>query len=1268
MYLKELTAAGFKSFASTTRFRFEPGITAIVGPNGSGKSNVVDALAWVMGEQGAKSLRGANMADVIFAGGTNRGALGRAHVELTIDNSDGRLPISYSEVTISRTMFRSGGSEYAINRQPVRLLDVQELLSDSGLGRQMHVIVGQGQLDAVLSAAPADRRAFIDEAAGVAKHRRRKERALRKLDAMDANLVRVLDLTEEMRTRLRPLARQAKAAREAAGVRYALGYASARLLADDLVTVRARRDRERSSLDELRTFGRAEEERLGALKQEYARLTHAESQARTRADEVGERYRDFTEQRERLVSLEEIARERAASAERVPIAVSLGAVELAEQRAKEAGAEASRAAKELEEAEENQNLATSRRKEAEPVLRQAETDLSHAESQTRQAHDDYSRLIRGRESAEVALEAARGQAAATAERLAAAQRRHAECQDEVSRFVSGQSLDNPEGAAGAEAATYERATSNERIVRDLLTEAERNERAASEEVSRLQSRRQTLEDSIAPPKSDRRSAATPSEADSRALGQELTSGPRLDEMLSVRRGWEEALTALLGPMLTARVLRLGAYRSALSRLPSHASAPEWGIPGLVDTGGKPADEPSPDQRSLAHRHGLIYAPDLLEGNSDESLAAELLLTQSWVCETSGEASAFFEACEQEAGTTCPDQTRVATRAGLVLGPSYVRLRGQQESSILSLKADLAETAVLEKDAVEAMRSAREASVQARRRLKAATAAKDEALTALRKADAQRAQAAQEQVRLEALSHAAQVEVTRVEQQVEQAQERVRSAETAWEKARDAVPDRRPEDSEALLASARARVKEASEALSRAREAESEARLAVHVARERSSAADRQARAFSTQAQTIREDRERQLARQAASARAAGGFHQVMERAREGARRAQEAAARALVMRTQARESQERLAGEVVSVSERVADIEAAQKDLAERLLQTEVAYASQSAELKRLEERARLLIEDYGRLLNLRTPSLAHKYGDLVSSPPSKSEGTVGSDEGEYEEGEPEQDVNVDALAADALVAAYGPHLPWAPQPPGEPADQVEPDRDETQTAAPKAFDRDQARVEQQRAERALARLGVVNPLAIEEYEAASARYTFLQEQVEDLNRSKADLLDLIKEVDEQVRAAFTAAFVDTAEKFERTFAALFPGGVGRLELTDPDDPLGTGVEIYARPSGKRVTRLSLLSGGERSLAALAYLIAIFQARPSPFYVLDEIEAALDDINLGRVLGLLEELRQESQLLIITHQKRTMEFADALYGVTMKDGVTAVMSHRMSDG
>ncbi|HCM50277.1 MAG TPA: chromosome segregation protein SMC, partial [Microbacterium sp.] len=239
MHLKSVTLKGFKSFAQPTTFAFEPGVTAIVGPNGSGKSNVVDALAWVMGEQGAKTLRGGKMEDVIFAGTSTRGPLGRAEVQLTIDNSDGALPIEYSEVTISRTLFRNGASEYAINGEGCRLLDVQELLSDSGLGREMHVIVGQGRLDTVLQASPEDRRGFIEEAAGILKHRRRKEKTLRKLEAMEANLTRLSDLAGELRRQLKPLGRQAEIAREAATIAAVVRDAKARLIADELVGLRA---------------------------------------------------------------------------------------------------------------------------------------------------------------------------------------------------------------------------------------------------------------------------------------------------------------------------------------------------------------------------------------------------------------------------------------------------------------------------------------------------------------------------------------------------------------------------------------------------------------------------------------------------------------------------------------------------------------------------------------------------------------------------------------------------------------------------------------------------------------------------------------------------------------------------------------------------------------------------------------------------------------------------------------------------------------------
>ncbi|MBO0517563.1 AAA family ATPase, partial [Streptomyces beijiangensis] len=277
MHLKSMTLRGFKSFASATTLRFEPGITCVVGPNGSGKSNVVDALSWVMGEQGAKSLRGGKMEDVIFAGTTGRPPLGRAEVSLTIDNSDGALPIEYAEVTITRIMFRNGGSEYQINGDTCRLLDIQDLLSDSGIGREMHVIVGQGQLDSVLHADPMGRRAFIEEAAGVLKHRKRKEKALRKLDAMQANLARVQDLTDELRRQLKPLGRQAAVARRAAVIQADLRDARLRLLADDLVALR---DALRTEVADEAALKQRKEAAEAALKAALAREADLEDEVR----------------------------------------------------------------------------------------------------------------------------------------------------------------------------------------------------------------------------------------------------------------------------------------------------------------------------------------------------------------------------------------------------------------------------------------------------------------------------------------------------------------------------------------------------------------------------------------------------------------------------------------------------------------------------------------------------------------------------------------------------------------------------------------------------------------------------------------------------------------------------------------------------------------------------------------------------------------------------------------------------------------------------
>lgn len=1237
MYLKELTLRGFKSFASTTRFGFEPGITAIVGPNGSGKSNVVDALAWVMGEQGAKSLRGANMADVIFAGGTSRSALGRAQVELTIDNSDGRLPISYSEVTISRTMFRSGGSEYAINRQPVRLLDVQELLSDSGLGRQMHVIVGQGQLDKVLSASPADRRAFIDEAAGVAKHRRRKDRALRKLESMDANLVRVLDLTEDMSVRLKPLARQAKAASAAHGVRSAMAYASARVLGDDLSRASGKVEKERSTLERLRADAAVTGQNIAQLKADSQRLAEEQVAARILADQVGDRYRDFTEQRGRFVSIEELANERAAGASRTPVAISESSVDLARERAQEARAEAREAQATADKVQEAYVACTQARAQAEPALKDSQRELAERQEELRRQTVRYERSVRDLEAGQLALEAAVGQAASARERMFAAQSRQEEADSAVRTHLESDEGAAVESAQSQENIQYDSAAEAERAARTEQTNAQRAERACIEEHSRLRSRRETLESSLNSQTVQETKVGSADLAD--LVGERST----LEGHLHITRGWEEAINALLGPMLSALVVEgADSYRAASDTLASSTTAAGLGAGGLLEARGDTQDDEGEEARpDLAPETGgnLLSALSVVSVSPALNPVLRALLGESFVCADIQAAHAGLEYLQVGESAR---RTLVATRTGAVIGQGFTRLRGVPESSRLVLRADLEETTAQEEVARKALDAASALVEKSGTKLRDASKHRQETLNVLRSADALRAKVAQETARLKALAHAALVDVERVQHQVAQAENKVVVSEEHVSRLKAAVPGEAPAPAKEALVHHELAVERAQRSVQKTWEAENQARMDAHIAKEAATAAARNAHAFETQAQSLREDRARQVERESRARNAMSGFQTVAANAREGIERCTNAAQTALALRDSCRADLQRITDMLAVTSEDLRGLEEARAASSELLLQAEVAFASAAGALGALRDRALELTAEYGSLLNLRLPI-----------PPGLK---VYEQDDEGVDHEIQTELWDEAQeAADNLLGAYGPHLPWEPPTLTEEAD-----------VDPQTYVRDVARAQVEASSRALSRLGVVNPLAIEEYEAASARYNFLQEQIQDLNRSKADLLDLIKQVDAQVKQAFEDAFTDTAQKFESTFARLFPGGTGRLELDDPSNPLTTGVEIYARPSGKRVTRLSLLSGGERSLAALAYLIAIFEARPSPFYILDEIEAALDDLNLSRVLSLLEDLRKESQLLIITHQKRTMEFADALYGVTMKDGVTAVMSHRMA--
>ena len=1256
MHLKTLTIKGFKSFASSTTLRLEPGITAVVGPNGSGKSNVVDALTWVMGEQGAKNLRGGSMADVIFAGAGSRPALGRAEVSLTIDNTDGALPIDYTEVTISRTLFRGGGSEYRINGSPCRLLDVQELLSDTGLGRQMHVIVGQGQLDAVLSATPEDRRGFIEEAAGVLKHRKRKERALRKLESMAADLARVADLTQELRRQLGPLARQAAIARRARSIQVEVRDATARLLADDVVQAQSLLEagdedkealaRRRSAVEEAERVARARLSELAAIE-----TTSAQRLAR-----AGGIWEELTAAAQSLGALADVAGERIRLLASAPPPSHGTDPEELERRAEAAGREEAELADTLEAARTALSDATRVRADAETAEKAADQELSAAQRRVSDRRETIARA-----GGRVASARSRHEASLAALEQARSALRAAEAREDSARAALAEAGGEAEPAQVAADGAQD-ATVPAQVPAEAGAAADAAVRAAAvhDEASRHLAQ---AREAVAAATDARREAASDratwtARRDTLAMslrGQDGTAallqagidgllGP-LAEHLSVERGWENAVAALLGTLAEAGLA--ADVEAALAGL-EHARSQDIGAVRLVlaDDPSLTAEADTDEEAGAAPVDGALAARDLVSPAQPGRLERVLdrLLKDSWLVE------------DLEAARTLrselPDAI-VATRGGDVLAPGWVAGAGRGASSVLELTAAHEEADTEAAAAAQAETEADAALEEARRQEDAARQALSEALSALRQADAEAARAAEVMARLTSAAHAAAEETGRARRVLEgaEAESVQRTAELAAATAalaevEDGVGDTRdgdgaggaggsgaagasgkgsPDSLERALEVARREREAAADTARQARAAETDARLALRTAEERERSS--RGRADSLRAAARRERDQRaaaERAQQRRSAQLAVATH-VRDQARAAAEAArlsvQQAAderaaieterAQALAATNEVREEIDRLTKELGSLT-----------DAAHR---EEVARAEQRMRLEALAERAM-------NELGLELDPLVEEYGPHMLVPELIEDTEAAADSGS----------DSAAVQETAQVSAGGSgHL-------GRP------------------YVRSEQEKRLAKASRDLARLGKVNPLALEEHAALEQRHQFLAEQLADLKRSRDDLLSIVEEIDARVQEVFAQAYEDTARQFASVFDRLFPGGEGRLVLTDPDDMLTTGIEIEARPAGKKVKRLSLLSGGERSLAAVALLVAIFKARPSPFYVMDEVEAALDDTNLGRLLEIFTELRRSSQLIIITHQKRTMEVADALYGITMRDGVTKAVSQRLA--
>ncbi|MGO2646708.1 MAG: chromosome segregation protein SMC [Brevibacterium aurantiacum] len=1198
MHLKSLTLRGFKSFASATTLRFEPGITCVVGPNGSGKSNVVDALSWVMGEQGAKNLRGGKMDDVIFAGTSKRQALGRAEVTLTIDNTDGAIPVDYTEVTISRTLFRTGGSEYAVNGTPARLLDIQELLNDSGLGKEMHVIVGQGRLDAILHADPIERRSFIEEAAGVLKHRRRKDKAVRKLTGLQTNLDRLSDLRTELNRQLGPLGRQAEAAQKAATVQATLRDSTARLLADDTVRLQSslastasaggedggdrisdlehRRSRTEERLQEI-------ESRLGTLDSELEYLRTAESRTQTqivRAKGIAQRAED---KRAHLLSeVASLGRRESKSPEELRSQAEHHREELgtAETAVEESAAALDRSQMRKEELALALKKADDEVKAAQLAITEAIKNRSALQSKHSQARERISDLTARIEANRTEIDTASARIAERREELATAEAA-------VEGVEAGESELDTEYESANEAAT------------SLETELEglRAQKAkTASELASAQARAEAL------------SLGTALEADLEdILNADLPGvGSAVTERLSVATGFEMAVAAALSNTVSGVLVdsgqvaltvldHLGEDTNVHLTIPAGAGS-RGGAAGKSSAGkgANPTAETTAKSRALPTLTGSADGKSTVRWltevvSSDVPELTQLLnaALETVVCvDDAGSALSVIDSHPELTAVTIHGEIVTATRVSRARTASGTRLASQ--TALEETQASISE--------LQTAHSGVETDIdRVAAKLTEAKTVAAAALEKLHSSDAAIMAACEEVSRITSDITTAQTRLQRAKDnevelatRLETAERDARTAESALAGAGDVeeVVDTTDRD-------------ELSRQVSQSSEDVIETRISHKAATDR-------ARFLS--------DRVDSLLRQAAA----------------------EESAREQTQRTIARKKR--------SAASAVLIVETAQNATA--LAETTVTELASQIQVL-VEERGQMREEKchLGEELGTTRTELQRLKDAAAEAELAKERFRLKLEEIENRAGEET------GLSLERLVELYGPHTPV----PAFGEDEEE-----------RPYVRAEVEKRHKQATAALKRIGTVNPLALEEYEALKERHQFLEKQITDIETSRKDLMKLVDEVDRHVERVFAEAYADTAREFEDIFSRLFPGGEGSLSLTDPDDMLTTGVDVHARPAGKKVKRLSLLSGGERSLVAVAMLVAIFKARPSPFYVMDEVEAALDDLNLSRLLTVFEELQDSSQLIVITHQKRTMEIADALYGVTMHgDGVSKVISQRI---
>jgi chromosome segregation protein len=1154
MFLKSLLLRGFKSFPDKTTLVFEPGITTIVGPNGSGKSNVVDAISWVLGEQGPRSLRGGRMEDVIFAGSRLRPALGMAEVSLTIDNSSGVLPIEFSEVTISRILFRSGDSEYRLNGQPCRLLDIQEVLSDSGIGRQQHTIIGQGQLDEILQADPMQTRGFIEEAAGVTKHRRRKERALRKMAATEHNLSRLSDLLAEIRRQLRPLREQAEVAKRHAAAAEELSRVATIQGARELAMLRDRLGP--GALGDPDAPVREKEEELSALE---TRLSDAETH-RTASFAAVEKSREtawrLARAQERLVGLGKLARERVDGLSSrlegtTEAAARARAVEVEREMA-ETRVLLENAERSLRETELSSHEALSEAEVASADVDRIDATLAPLRAAHREMLAEAVR-VRGEIGA---LERSLESAERETERIEGRRRQLERAAEEISESLEGVQarVSELEGNEATAARAVEEWETRAAGLASRLEEAEARAGRAEVEVAVWEARAGA-----------RRSGGA--EAARRAAGVDGVAGV-LGDLVEVPEELRRAVEAVAGPPEAVVV----AERAEVIRLLFTQESAD--APAVLIASDGPA------------------AP-LVQGS--QALSDLLRIESPAVRRALGSVFLAGDAAEAARLAAAHPECVFVTRDGVLASGN----------AVIASASDAAANAA---DARRRLAAEKSELAKAAEELAGARARLSEAAGRLNEADAALAAAADDVTAQDREFHALQREIAAVSESGDQAR---RAAERLAERLH-ALRSELPEIEGRVQAGdlelsrfqedhgrAAARREAASSSLERARISNAAAGERRSLLAERMGSLESAHEESIAAAESVGDER----------LRISGALEQaelISTTAGTLARRVEDWAAEAEV----AYQAQRRALDEAESA---VAGLRTERAGLAGAIEDLRVEVRRDDVRRSELTVRARILEERF------------HSEWGI----------------------EPEQ-----------AVSRFG--RPW----------EVEDEARITDALEKLALLGDDALARRRvRLERDLESMGGINPLAAQEFDSLTEREKFLGEQIADVRSSRRHLLKLVGSIDERIRELFVQAYEDVSGEYERLFVMLFPGGNGRLRMTDPADLLETGIEIEARPGGKNLRRLSLLSGGEKALSALAFLFAIFRARPSPFYVLDEVEAALDDVNLHRFLQLLLEFRRTSQLLVVTHQKRTMEIGDVLYGVSIRpDGSSRVISEKLPAG